>query len=401
MRRGALLCALAAGTLGTCRAGEPDRETSSFCNRPCADVLPTLQSIELVPSFKEPAILRGKLASALALVPVLKNRSRLLARFGRARVAAFGPAEGALLRGVGGRRLSVGEVLERATRTDAATSPLHVFDGDVLAGRAVAALLPPVPSELRAWASSKLLSLGSSGAGFHFHVHGPSLLTLFSGQKRWYLQKAGSFPNRTASVLHRSIQYWEAAVLPELGLEAPKCCMQHAGDTLFVPGAWAHATVNLKEAVGMAFQTPRFSACEHGNDYFCLQQHFDTAYTKWASGAFSRREASAAFTVLYRRASRLTRGRPFGFLRYIDAYWAVDVPAARGLFERMRGPVVELLEVAAPHSGDAVVAAHLLAALATALMRREPADAVAQATAKELLRRAALRAPEGFVLLGV
>ena len=54
----------------------------------------------------------------------------------------------------------------------------------------------------------------------------------------------GHFPNATARTLHRPVSAFEQDVLPNLDLP-PLTCVQQAGDAVFVPDGWSHATINV------------------------------------------------------------------------------------------------------------------------------------------------------------
>ena len=62
------------------------------------------------------------------------------------------------------------------------------------------------------------------------------------GEKRWYLQPPGkSYVSRVPLVKWLSDEY------PTLtNVEKPLECVQQAGDVLFIPAFWAHASLNLK-----------------------------------------------------------------------------------------------------------------------------------------------------------
>ena len=59
----------------------------------------------------------------------------------------------------------------------------------------------------------------------------------------------GHFPNATARELHRPVSAFEADVLPSLD-SPPLTCLQKAGDVVFVPDGWSHATINVESKHG-------------------------------------------------------------------------------------------------------------------------------------------------------
>jgi hypothetical protein len=60
---------------------------------------------------------------------------------------------------------------------------------------------------------------------------------------------------RAATAPYLPVREWVADVLPRLrGADAPLQCTQRAGELVFVPAGWVHATLNLDEAVGVGAQ---------------------------------------------------------------------------------------------------------------------------------------------------
>ena len=59
----------------------------------------------------------------------------------------------------------------------------------------------------------------------------------------------GHFPNATARELYRPVSSFEENILPELD-QPPLTCVQTAGDAIFVPDGWSHATINVESRLG-------------------------------------------------------------------------------------------------------------------------------------------------------
>merc|ERR1712107_592107 len=164
-----------------------------------------------------------------------------------------------------------------------------------------------------------MFTLGGRNSGTQFHTHGPAFLTLFSGRKVWYIHKPGTFPNKSAAALHRTVQTWASTVLPTLDGSKPTSCLQYPGETLYVPDSWSHATINLDLAIGVSWQrtTAKTDICKEGFDYMCLHQ-------KFVSAEFLKDDKKpSTYRTLFNSAEQVTDGQPYGFLRYIAPFWKV------------------------------------------------------------------------------
>ena len=100
-----------------------------------------------------------------------------------------------------------------------------------------------------------VLSIGEDGAGLPFHSHGDAWLGLVHGSKRWFLYAPGEFDevdrNRTSP--HQPVSDWAETVLPHVASK-PIQCTQRAGEVLFVPASWLHATLNVGETLAVGGQ---------------------------------------------------------------------------------------------------------------------------------------------------
>ena len=105
-----------------------------------------------------------------------------------------------------------------------------------------------------------VLSLGRSGSGLPFHSHGQSWLELLQGHKLWLLHPPGPLPEVSQPWVPESEQLpladWLATRLRRAD-PAPIVCLQRAGDLLYLPAAWHHATFNIGETVAIAGQFNR------------------------------------------------------------------------------------------------------------------------------------------------
>jgi len=179
---------------------------------------------------------------------------------------------------------------------------LFNFDGDFLAALPELAQDFSVPPLFKNWAGDRkrgtsdlgggrarqggaaagpqawsILSLGGSRTGLPLHVHGETWLGLVFGAKKWYLYAPGDdAPASVQAATTRarplmSAYQWATQALPRIkhperfrgggdgggaggdgGL--PLECVQRAGQVLYLPAGWKHATVNLGEAVGVGGQ---------------------------------------------------------------------------------------------------------------------------------------------------
>ncbi|XP_078008730.1 jmjC domain-containing protein 8 isoform X4 [Phascolarctos cinereus] len=91
-------------------------------------------------------------------------------------------------------------------------------------------------------------SLGNgAGSGVPFHWHGPGYSEVIFGRKRWFLyppEKTPDFhPNKTTLA-------WLRNTYPALPItERPLQCTVQAGEVLYFPDRWWHATLNLDTSV--------------------------------------------------------------------------------------------------------------------------------------------------------
>lgn len=89
--------------------------------------------------------------------------------------------------------------------------------------------------------------LGSAGSGAPMHFHGHAVNTLAFGEKRWFIYPPGDAFYSTQPALD-FVQTSSPAV------SAAWQCTQHSGDIMFVPTQWSHATLNVKQSIGVAHE---------------------------------------------------------------------------------------------------------------------------------------------------
>jgi len=118
-----------------------------------------------------------------------------------------------------------------------------------------------------------ILGPGLSGSPLHFH--NDAWNALIFGKKRWFLLPPAS--------TQRSNLHPTAWVPAASGSNSPRLqhrpiymkeCVQEAGDLLFVPLHWGHATLNLQDSVGIAseFSTKFTPHSVDGNALFSKEQ---------------------------------------------------------------------------------------------------------------------------------
>lgn len=87
--------------------------------------------------------------------------------------------------------------------------------------------------------------LGPAGSGAPMHFHGHAVNTLAFGEKRWFL-------------LPPSDAYYSTLPSGQFVREghgdSAWQCTQRSGDILFVPSLWSHATLNLRQTIGVAHE---------------------------------------------------------------------------------------------------------------------------------------------------
>lgn len=95
---------------------------------------------------------------------------------------------------------------------------------------------------------------GEHNSGVSFHSHSDSWNALFAGTKQWFLYPPNIRPSKEYPIYHGQLN-WNQEVLNTLeNQDKPLECIQNAGDVVFIPEMWYHATVNMGETIGVASQ---------------------------------------------------------------------------------------------------------------------------------------------------
>ena len=95
--------------------------------------------------------------------------------------------------------------------------------------------------------------LGPKGSGAQPHFHGDAWNALIYGRKKWIFHPPPNGEFTTMSVMK------SGAMLKQSKTRGRKqgdelSTVQHSGDIVFVPEFWSHATLNLGESIGVAFE---------------------------------------------------------------------------------------------------------------------------------------------------
>lgn len=367
---------------GSCPAGDAAC-SAALEDRPCVEVLEVLQAGEAeVWKRTQPAVLLGVPEKA-GWKAKAWTAERLTKDFGTTRVKVFSPAQAALLAGQTSRKHPLSWVLSKQQPPE---QSLYVFDPEFFNSPA-AKKRAPIPSWLAMSDSNQLLTYGGARSGTHFHAHGAAFLTLFEGHKRWYFHAPGQFPNISVPYLNKEVAAWETELLPSLtGAEAPLSCLQQPGETIFVPDSWSHATTNLDDTIGVAWQrfTTTTDTCKQGKDYMCLLQHFASAQYLAAG------KQAARYRELFQDAEALTGGFAAGFLRHLGPFWKISKDA-KAVFQRQLDHLKGMIKAAKPQTDQAVLAAALAKTMVDAIFTAHPNRADKAAS---LLQMAIRKVPE-------
>ncbi|XP_045141796.1 jmjC domain-containing protein 8 isoform X2 [Echinops telfairi] len=105
----------------------------------------------------------------------------------------------------------------------------------------------PPPFGLLGTTPAYSFGIAGSGSGVPFHWHGPGFSEVIYGRKRWFLyppEKTPEFhPNKTTLA-------WLQDTYPALApSNRPLECTIQAGEALYFPDRWWHATLNLETSV--------------------------------------------------------------------------------------------------------------------------------------------------------
>ena len=106
--------------------------------------------------------------------------------------------------------------------------------------------------DLTHWMSPRQIQfyLGPVDSGAPLHYHADAINVLAHGTKHWYLQPPIDAEYHTTPAFD-----WHSQQLSSYpDMHKPIECTQQAGDLIFVPQGWGHATLNWQESVGVAVE---------------------------------------------------------------------------------------------------------------------------------------------------
>lgn len=98
--------------------------------------------------------------------------------------------------------------------------------------------------------TSLSFGIGSAGSGVQWHFHGPGFSETLHGRKHWVLYNA-SVHNNVVPDFDPDLnsRHWMEEVYPRLyyddDLLLPWECTVNAGEMIYFPNGWHHATLNL------------------------------------------------------------------------------------------------------------------------------------------------------------
>ena len=260
----------------------PLRDAAGACVQPWQDPNPAhlfpkcdvdeLTADQLTPalfaekySLQRPFILRNATANAGAR-EFLADRCDIVERFGDVQVDLGDPFS-LVVHGRPSSSTSLREYLDTPFEVSA---PLYFFDrfgrwtehlgelGSMLETPA-ALQLHPVDAD-----APIIFAIGKTGSGIGLHAHQDAWNQVLFGAKRWtlYPGSPGGVPPEAGYNPTEPHLQWLRATYPVVkdGVNKPLECVQRAGDVIYVPEGWYHATVNLGDTAAIARRTEEFTA---------------------------------------------------------------------------------------------------------------------------------------------
>ena len=109
--------------------------------------------------------------------------------------------------------------------------------------------------------------LGPAFSGAPFHWHQTAVNFLAHGKKLWLITQ----PQDThygAAASKTVVKQMLGDIIADAGPIGVQRCVQEAGDVLFVPADYGHATLNLQPSAGVAFE---FESCDWSAFRFCMR----------------------------------------------------------------------------------------------------------------------------------
>mmetsp|Transcript_26948 Transcript_26948/g.80797 ORF Transcript_26948/g.80797 Transcript_26948/m.80797 type:complete len:281 (+) Transcript_26948:348-1190(+) len=143
---------------------------------------------------------------------------------------------------------TLAEYLEAGSVPGAAANESYYLFGPALDEKLEALVADYVfPKCGGAWCAPENLAasfgVGGENSGVSFHTHGSGFGETLHGRKRWLLYPPGAAPPGHHPDV--STRRWVEAVLPALSRRPAHDCVLGAGELLYFPPNWWHATLNL------------------------------------------------------------------------------------------------------------------------------------------------------------
>jgi len=143
-----------------------------------------------------------------------------------------------------------------------------------------------------------VMSTGPGGSGVAFHKHSAAWLIVLEGVKHWWLYPPGGPPSDEA---YRALALCPASQIADAVQKLPLAdrpleITQRAGEGLFVPALWWHATYNVGPTLGI------------GSQYHVFNLDFKKAMTEFTDSAF----------VLYHYGCEIHKSDPAGAADYFE-----------------------------------------------------------------------------------
>jgi len=188
--------------------------------------------------------------------------------------------------------LAEGQTFEQCTHE-------HCFSqvqAESLQGGPLRELYEALPSWMRC--PMVVMSTGPGGSGVAFHKHSSAWLIVLEGVKHWWLYPPGGPPTEEA---YRALALCTAAEIADAVAKLPPKdrpieITQRAGEGLFVPALWWHATFNVGPTLGI------------GSQYHVFDLNFTRAVQEYGDSAF----------VLYHYGCEIHKAEPLTAAAYFE-----------------------------------------------------------------------------------
>ena len=124
-----------------------------------------------------------------------------------------------------------------------------------------------------------VLSLGGTGSGVSFHSHWEAWVMQLVGAKLWLLYPPHLVPDEPSysRLILAPPHDWLHAVAELPPSARPLTCLQRAGELLWLPDFWMHATHNVGDSVAVGGQLELAST----RDWRLLAAHYDAHYASY------------------------------------------------------------------------------------------------------------------------